>query len=105
MAANASDFDGWPDVLVRLAGARPVGGTQPFDDFLAEMAADAEAPVVRATARFFMATAVAERVNRPSCACAACSPRSHRYPRRNMYTKINGNAIYYHLLFEVCHPV
>ena len=68
--ANALDFDDWPQVLMRLASAAPVGGARVFDDFLTEVASEADDPVVRATARYFAATALAQGVNEPSTASA-----------------------------------
>ena len=66
LTANAADFAGWPDVLMRLASAAPVGGSRVFDDFLTEVASEADDPVVRATARYFAANALAAGVNNPS---------------------------------------
>ena len=62
LAANASDFHNWPTLLRKLA-TPPIGGSGRHDDFLAEMASDADDPVIRATARYFAATVLAERVN------------------------------------------
>ena len=70
LTANASDFAGWPDLLMRLASAAPVGGSGIMDDFLTEMATDADDPVVRATARYFAANALADGVNDPSATAA-----------------------------------
>lgn len=66
LTANASDFDDWPNVLMRLASGPASGDSGPFDDFLTEMAADAADPVVRATARYFAASMLAGRLNNPS---------------------------------------
>ncbi|MDE0420674.1 MAG: TlpA disulfide reductase family protein [Gammaproteobacteria bacterium] len=68
--ANALDFEDWPEVLMRLASAASVGGARVFDDFLTEVASEADDPVVRATARYFAATALAQGVNEPSTASA-----------------------------------
>lgn len=62
LAANAPDFDDWPRLLRKLA-TPPIGGSGRYDDFLTEMASDADDPVIRATARYYAATAIAERVN------------------------------------------
>ena len=66
LVENFPDFDDWPNVLMRLSTARPGEESRPFDDHLAEMASDADDPVVRATARYFLANALAERANQPS---------------------------------------
>ena len=66
LAANDWEYEDWPDLLMRLGRASPMGGSRPYDDFLEQMASDADDPVVRATARYFFAAALAERVSRPS---------------------------------------
>ena len=66
LAGNDWEYEDWPDLLMRLGRAAPMGGSRPFDDFLEKMASDADDPVVRATARYFFAAALAERVSRPS---------------------------------------
>lgn len=71
LKANAADFEDWPDLLMRLASAAAVGGSRTFDDFLTEMATEADNPVVRATARYFAATALADGVNNPSTEAAS----------------------------------
>ena len=70
LTANVPDFADWPSLLMRLASAAPVGGSRVFDDFLTEMASEADDPVVRATARYFAATALADGVNNPSTEAA-----------------------------------
>lgn len=66
LANNDWEYEDWPDLLMRLGRAAPVGGSRPFDDFLEKMASDADDPVVRATARYFFAAVLAERVSLPS---------------------------------------
>ena len=66
LTTHASDFDDWPEVLMRLASATPVGDSRVFDDYLTEMASEADDPIVRATARYFAANALASGVNNPS---------------------------------------
>ena len=66
LAENFPDFDDWPNVLMSLSRAGPVGESRPFEDFMAEIASDADDPVVRATARYFVANALAERANQSS---------------------------------------
>ena len=66
LANNDWEYEDWPDLLMRLGRATPVGGSRPFDDFLEKMASDADDPVVRATARYFFAAVLAERVSLPS---------------------------------------
>ena len=70
LRANAEDFDDWPDVIMNLARARPVDGSRPFDEFLTELTTGSEDPVVRATARYFAASGLADGVNNPSMADA-----------------------------------
>ena len=70
LGAHASDFDGWPDLLMRLASAATASGSSVSGDFLTEMATEANDPLVRATARYFAATGLAAGVNDPSTAAA-----------------------------------
>ena len=70
LRANAADFDDWPDVIMNLARARPVDGSRPFDEFLTELTTESEDPVVRATARYFAASGLADGVNNPAMADA-----------------------------------
>ena len=70
LGAHASDFDGWPDLLMRLASAATASGSSVSGDFLTEMATEADDPLVRATARYFAATGLAAGVNDPSTAAA-----------------------------------
>ena len=68
LRAQSPDFEGWPRVLAALDRARthPAtrGGTEsPVDEFYAEMAADAENPVLRAGARYYVAAGLARRAN------------------------------------------
>ena len=70
LGANASDFDGWPDLLMRLASAATASGSSVSGDFLTEMATEADDPLVRATARYFAATGLAAGVNDPSTEAA-----------------------------------
>ena len=66
LANNDWEYEDWPDLLMRLGRAAPIGGSRPFDDFLEKMASAAADPVVRATARYFFAAVLAERVSLPS---------------------------------------
>ena len=66
LSGNFPDFDEWPDLLMNLHNARPSGKSEPFDEFLADMASNADDPVVRATARYFGAKGMVESVNQPS---------------------------------------
>ena len=66
LADNFPDFDEWPDLLMKMDNARPSGKSEPFDEFVAKMASEADDPVVRATARYFGAKGLVESVNQPS---------------------------------------
>lgn len=66
LADSFPDFDEWPDLLMKMDNARPSGKSEPFDEFLAKMASEADDPVVRATARYFGASGLVESVNQPS---------------------------------------
>ena len=70
LSANALDYEDWPELLMRLASAAPVGGSGDLDGFLTEMASEADDPVVRATARYFAAATLADGVNNPSSSAA-----------------------------------
>ena len=68
LRAQSPDFEDWPRVLGALDRARTHavmrGGTEsPVDEFYAEMAADAEDPVLRAGARYYLAAGLARRAN------------------------------------------
>ena len=66
LADNVPDFDEWPELLMNMDNARPGAKSEPFDEFLTEMAATAGDPVVRATARYFGAKGLVNSVNQPS---------------------------------------
>lgn len=66
LAEHFPDFDEWPELLMNMDNARPSAKSEPFDDFLAEMASGAGDPVVRATARYFGAKGLVNSVNQPS---------------------------------------
>ncbi len=66
LAENFSDFEEWPELLMNMDNARPSGKSESFDEFLAEMASNADDPVVSATARYFAAKGLVEAVNQPS---------------------------------------
>ena len=66
LADNFPDFDEWPELLMNMDNARPSGKSESFDQFLTEMASNADDPVVRATARYFVAKGLVEAVNQPS---------------------------------------
>jgi len=66
LAEHFPDFDEWPKLLMNMDNARPSAKSEPFDDFLAEMANTAGDPVVRATARYFGAKGLVNSVNQPS---------------------------------------
>ena len=78
LADNFPDFEEWPDLLLNLDNARPSGKSEPFDEFLADMASSADAPVVRATARYFGAKGLMEAVNQPSMDPAERESRRER---------------------------
>ena len=70
LAEHFPDFDEWPELLMNMDNARPSAESEPFDDFMAEMASGAEDPVVRATARYFGAKGLVNSVNTPSMEAA-----------------------------------
>ncbi len=78
LADNFPDFEEWPDLLKNLDNARPSGKSEPFDEFLADMASSADDPVVRATARYFGAKGLVEAVNQPSMDRAERESRRER---------------------------
>ena len=78
LADNFPDFGEWPDLLKNLDNARPSGKSDPFDEFLADMASSADDPVVRATARYFGAKGLVESVNQPSMDPAERESRRER---------------------------
>lgn len=68
LRAQSPDFEDWPRVLAALDQARTHaamrGGMEsPVDEFYEEMAADAENPVLRAGARYYLAAGLARRAN------------------------------------------
>lgn len=66
LAEHFPDFDEWPELLMNMDNARPGAKSEPFDEFMVEMASGAEDPVVRATARYFGAKGLINSVNQPS---------------------------------------
>lgn len=66
LAEHFPDFDEWPELLMNMDNARPNAKAEPFDEFMADMAATAADPVVRATARYFGAKGMVNSVNQPS---------------------------------------
>ncbi|MXZ26714.1 MAG: TlpA family protein disulfide reductase [Gammaproteobacteria bacterium] len=70
LAEHFPDFDEWPELLMNMDNARPSAESEPFDEFMAEMASGAEDPVVRATARYFGAKGLVNSVNTPSMEAA-----------------------------------
>ena len=60
------DYDDWANVLSWLEGVRPWDTTGGVYEFIAEMAATATDPVVRATARYFAATVLVFDMGRDS---------------------------------------
>ena len=68
LAAHAPDYESWPRVLRTLDMARGPGkmGATPkssIDAFFEEMASGADSPVLRATARYFLASGLMRRIN------------------------------------------
>ena len=68
LRTQSPDFEDWPRVLAALDQARTHaamrgGPGSPVDDFYAEMAANAENPVLRAGARYYQAAGLARRAN------------------------------------------
>lgn len=78
LAEHFPDFDEWPELLMNMDNARPSAKSEPFDEFLAEMASSAENPVVGATARYFGAKGLANSVNQPSMDAAERQARRER---------------------------
>ncbi|MDE0224789.1 MAG: TlpA disulfide reductase family protein [Gammaproteobacteria bacterium] len=60
------DYDGWTNVLSQLNYMRPPYGAGSVDEFIADMASTASDPVVRATARYFVAAALMHDLNNES---------------------------------------
>ena len=63
LAAHTPDYADWPRVLRTLDMARGMGATPSIDGFFAEMAAGADNPVVRATARYYLAAGLMRGAN------------------------------------------
>ena len=63
LAAHTPDYEDWPRVLRTLDMARGMGATPSIDGFFAEMAAGADNPVVRATARYYLAAGLMRGAN------------------------------------------
>ena len=62
---HAPDFDGWPNVLRALDRGRYGGDSEPIAAFLEEVAAEAQDPVLRAGARYYVASGAMRRINDP----------------------------------------
>ena len=90
LSAHAADYEDWPELLMRLASAALVGGSGGFDGFLTEMASEADDPVVRATASYFAATALANAVNDPST--VAADRERHRQQALAMATGLSAGV-------------
>ena len=66
LVEHAPDFDGWPRTLRavdRARGVRITGGPGPLESFLEELAAGADDPELRATARFYVASGLMQSAN------------------------------------------
>lgn len=63
---HAPDFDGWPDALRALDFGRYGSGTERIDAFFEEMASAAEDAVLRAGARYYVASGLMRQINDPS---------------------------------------
>ena len=68
LAARAPDYEDWPRVLRALDRAHGPGGMRttaesPVDEFFAEMASDADNPVLRAAARYYVAAGLMRGAN------------------------------------------
>lgn len=77
LATHAPDYEDWPRVLGELHMARGIGAKPSLDRFFAEMASGADSPVVRATARYYLAAGLMREVNAPPHAVArgpCCAP-------------------------------
>ena len=59
------NFDGWPDVLRALDRRRYGNASELIDAFLEETASGAEDPVLRAGARYYVASGLMHRINEP----------------------------------------
>ena len=66
LADNFPEFDKWPKVLAELDRKRLGHAAEAIAEFLREMAAKANDPVVRAIARYYAAKGLAESLNDPS---------------------------------------
>ena len=62
---HAPDFDRWPDVLRALDRGRYGGDSEPIAAFFEEVATGAQNPVVRAGARYYVASGLMRRINDP----------------------------------------
>ena len=63
LATHASDYEDWTRVLGELDMARGMGAKPSLDRFFGEMASGADSPVVRATARYYLAAGLMREVN------------------------------------------
>ena len=66
LANNFPEYDEWPRLLAALDRRRLGRTAEAITEFLVEMAANANDPPVRATARYFAAKGLAESLNDPS---------------------------------------
>ena len=76
LVQHAPDFDGWPEALRALDSGRYGGGSERIDAFLAELASTAEDAVVRAGARYYVASGLMRGINDPSRMSASPEDRA-----------------------------
>ena len=61
LASHVPDYDDWPRMLMHVGRAR--GDSEEIDEFLNGRAAEGNAPLVRATARYYAASRLARSIN------------------------------------------
>ena len=62
LLAYAPDYEDWPRVLSLMNSRRMFGGTE-IDTFFAELASEAEDPVLRATGQYYVASGLMQAAN------------------------------------------
>ena len=88
LVQHAPDFDRWLDALRALDRGRYGGGSDRIDAFLEEMASTAEDTVLRAGARYYVASGLMRGINDPSQMSA--SPENHAELRARALVAATG---------------
>ena len=78
LATHAPDYEDWPRVLGELDMARGIGAKPSLDRLFAEMASGADSPVVRSTARYYLAAGLMREVNAPTLSSEDRAARRER---------------------------